>query len=1336
MEISQSQIDTNNSNVRHKRIRIELLNRDLQVIDSLEGYAVAGSITANANNTIRRSGSLTLAVPIDKSQTTFLDQVDGLAVSYQGKVWLDKRLKIYVGIDKNNNGTIETVWNKMGVFLMDKPSRIISSQEYQISFNIVDQMILLTGERQGQLTGQGVQIPQYYEAPSILISDTNSMPLGSNFKNVTKFYWSPTGSTSTNDYEFCNIACLLNDNTIKFYEQTNDGTAELDVSITLPSGETLMDISYMQREESSILVNYFLIVTQSNKLYVYSIADNTYTLSTTVNMNNGGGSTDHYIPEKLYTDSRYIYVGRQLGYISLYNKSTLSANPVYTLGAVDGSIKKMFSTSNYLIILSTDGYDNFINNYDVATLSNVRGEPISDSYYISHSKYISDMDLYGDFIALSFSMSVNAVPTVLFYYTINDGESYSTIPQINKISAAYSISFLRGHSTNGELYAICTFFSNAGVYKITSTYVEAFTTISSIGGRDISWWGNITANSTLLTFDETTQAAASYSFTYTTALAKTPTEESIRKILDNLTYISKYAIAPIPDDYKNVPYDIKVGASATVWDLLNNFQQILSTWQFYFDLDGVFRIEPVPSGEQDLVYPLNEIFYISDRNDYDFNNVKNQVVVYGKQNTAFAFTDNVSINSTTSTLQLSFDDFNTEALTLKAAQIAFQPVNITPDVNMSTVIFSIKDNWTSQLTDRTGTSNYFYYINNIWFWLNQKYIYKSSDATSWSQVLSAEGNGLFKKIISNGSTYVAISTNDIYYSTNDGDSWSAATINNLPSGAELLDADVDSANNVWRCTIKGAAINAYLGSSDGQTWTYTNSVAHFLSFVKLKYSNGLWVGVTNETGSYSSYNGIYVRSGSVWTGLLTPDIGFASLAYVNNMWFAGGGNGIYYSTNGTDWNHIPKFTECTPKSFAYGNGVYVAGISNRYVAGDAALLYSSDGINWERTNSRTDNSINYVNFSNGYFVAFGDNEVYVSSNGIDWVCARSSNYSPYAYIYENNLALLASSGPSSNNIVFWKSINPQENLVIKGSLCSFEGINNYVSSNNFVENEIYTLRVFDATIDSNNKILIGSPITFELYSRLQPRWCLVDNNIDSPFYINRELPRPNFYAGMSHIHSADSSDYDLWLENSDEVSSIANGTYITFMAHANNVEGNLVNVYNSDGTVQFLSGIPIVSKDFINFSINPLRASLFADTIFNDYTIITLKYDADNSQFIYQGVNPGVYSLVLSGGEYDNIHSDQLAYERCLWELYQHTNLQDNLTLGTVADYAIDVNTKIPYNPAATAAQGVTMPSESLFFLTKQITYPLGFDATPQQITAIRIYGQSLLNQKMVGPLP
>ena len=149
MEISQSQIDTNNSNVRHKRIRIELLNRDLQVIDSLEGYAVAGSITANANNTIRRSGSLTLAVPIDKSQTTFLDQVDGLAVSYQGKVWLDKRLKIYVGIDKSNNGTIETVWNKMGVFLMDKPSRVISSQEYQISFNIVDQMILLTGERQG-----------------------------------------------------------------------------------------------------------------------------------------------------------------------------------------------------------------------------------------------------------------------------------------------------------------------------------------------------------------------------------------------------------------------------------------------------------------------------------------------------------------------------------------------------------------------------------------------------------------------------------------------------------------------------------------------------------------------------------------------------------------------------------------------------------------------------------------------------------------------------------------------------------------------------------------------------------------------------------------------------------------------------------------------------------------------------------------------------------------------------------------------------------------------------------------------------------------------------------
>ena len=74
MDLTQEQINSQKLPLRKKFIKIELLNADLQVIDSLEGVALDGNITRNADNTIRGSGNISLAVAIDKSKTTFLDQ--------------------------------------------------------------------------------------------------------------------------------------------------------------------------------------------------------------------------------------------------------------------------------------------------------------------------------------------------------------------------------------------------------------------------------------------------------------------------------------------------------------------------------------------------------------------------------------------------------------------------------------------------------------------------------------------------------------------------------------------------------------------------------------------------------------------------------------------------------------------------------------------------------------------------------------------------------------------------------------------------------------------------------------------------------------------------------------------------------------------------------------------------------------------------------------------------------------------------------------------------------------------------------------------------------------
>lgn len=63
-----------------------------------------------------------------------------------------------------------------------------------------------------------------------------------------------------------------------------------------------------------------------------------------------------------------------------------------------------------------------------------------------------------------------------------------------------------------------------------------------------------------------------------------------------------------------------------------------------------------------------------------------------------------------------------------------------------------------------------------------------------------------------------------------------------------------------------------------------------------------------------------------------------------------------------------------------------------------------------------------------------------------------------------------------------------------------------------------------------------------------------------------------------------------------------------------------------------------------------------------------------NSESPFNIDDIGEIRLVLSGGEYDNIYSSQLAQERADWELYQHCRLLDSITITCIPIYWLDVN--------------------------------------------------------------
>lgn len=86
---------------------------------------------------------------------------------------------------------------------------------------------------------------------------------------------------------------------------------------------------------------------------------------------------------------------------------------------------------------------------------------------------------------------------------------------------------------------------------------------------------------------------------------------------------------------------------------------------------------------------------------------------------------------------------------------------------------------------------------------------------------------------------------------------------------------------------------------------------------------------------------------------------------------------------------------------------------------------------------------------------------------------------------------------------------------------------------------------------------------------------------------------------------------------------------------------------------------------------------------------------------------------VLSGGEYDNIYSNELAMQRAQYELYLSAKLNDNIKLTIVPIYWIDVNQIIEY----------VMPNESSasYWLIKDISTDFSVDGK-QTISAIKYY--------------
>ena len=304
---------------------------------------------------------------------------------------------------------------------------------------------------------------------------------------------------------------------------------------------------------------------------------------------------------------------------------------------------------------------------------------------------------------------------------------------------------------------------------------------------------------------------------------------------------------------------------------------------------------------------------------------------------------------------------------------------------------------------------------------------------------------------------------------------------------------------------------------------------------------------------------------------------------------------------------------------------------------------------------------------------------------------------PSAYIPQtNSFSLTTSNGTMTCNLIDYSNITP------------------YVPRTQIMQGYYYCIRLYSATLDANGKVDPTYAMTWEWLGKQQISACRVDDNRESPFYINNQIPNSYWCGLCSPVPAFAYTLYEMHIDdNADPINALPDGTILTFMVTNTNLADQTIQVFSSSGT-SILGSTPIYDNG------SPIT---FAKMV-GDYTIFMVQYDATNSRFNFLGRHPYVLTKVLSGGVYDNIFADTLADERAQYELFLASSMQNNINLSIVPNFSLDANVKIPFSDNWAMPYDVAQATEEIdkTYIIKSITYPLGVGDAPQEIQAIEIY--------------
>lgn len=151
MDMNSDDINIIKQHLLDIRFRFEIFDKNDIYIDEITGSVVNGNGSIDAESDIRRT--FTVNVHPDRRSRIMIDE--------QGYIWIDKYIRVYVGLVSQR--TQEIRWWAFGKFVFTTTNTSYDATNNTMSINCSDLMVNFDGSKNGELGQLAIQYPAYKE---------------------------------------------------------------------------------------------------------------------------------------------------------------------------------------------------------------------------------------------------------------------------------------------------------------------------------------------------------------------------------------------------------------------------------------------------------------------------------------------------------------------------------------------------------------------------------------------------------------------------------------------------------------------------------------------------------------------------------------------------------------------------------------------------------------------------------------------------------------------------------------------------------------------------------------------------------------------------------------------------------------------------------------------------------------------------------------------------------------------------------------------------------------------------------------------------------------------